>query len=746
MNVLAGEQRAGTAASHPATYDYADSAVDLRRLIGGVWRRRRLMFAIVVAVMGLVIAFLLTATPKYTSEAQVLVENGESPFTRPQQEAPLQLPSVTEDDVRSQAQVLMSHDLGERVVEALQLYKYPEFDPVSRGLSPVRQLLVTLGLSSDPRDTPPQQRALRAYFDKLIVYPITGSRVITIEFTSKDPRIAAEVANTLAENYVTSTQEVKFGHTQKAVDWLAEQIELLRDEVVKSEAAVERYRAEHGLFQAETTTLNTQELAGINSQIILAAAARSEAQARARAIREMLDREGGVEASADVLNSELIQRLREQQVALQRQMADLSMTYLPSHPRMQRLQSEIDNLSSEIRREALKIVEGLEQEASVQGSREAALRASLNELKERTATSNQYQVQLRALEREAAANRELLESFLRRYSEASARQDVLSLPPSARIISRAQVLSSPSFPKTGAILALGLVGSVVLALVVAFLAEVLSPAAGPATATATTGSLSGNGTRLPPAPPPPPPAPAVAVLTELPPVADASGPERRAAEVVRTPASPYTVAMHTLAEAVHARLSELGGKRILVTSPADDETRAVTAAGLARVFALRGLNPVVIDADSDADLLQECYGLGTGPGLAEFLAGHAAFADVVAADPQSGAAVVRAGADVAGARALVGSDRMAVLLDALDRSYDVALVVAGPSDDPAVRALAGWVQYCVMVAPDRATGEAAVTELAQQPQTVRDRAEIGLVIARGDSQGGRLFARRRQAA
>src|SRR5690606_16252149 len=175
MNVLAGEQRAGTAASHPATYDYADSAVDLRRLIGGVWRRRRLMFAIVVAVMGLVIAFLLTATPKYTSEAQVLVENGESPFTRPQQEAPLQLPSVTEDDVRSQAQVLMSHDLGERVVEALQLYKYPEFDPVSRGLSPVRQLLVTLGLSSDPRDTPPQQRALRAYFDKLIVYPITGS-------------------------------------------------------------------------------------------------------------------------------------------------------------------------------------------------------------------------------------------------------------------------------------------------------------------------------------------------------------------------------------------------------------------------------------------------------------------------------------------------------------------------------------------------------------------------------------------
>ncbi len=46
-------------------------------------------------------------------------------------------------------------------------------------------------------------------------------------------------------------------------------------------------------------------------------------------------------------------------------------------------------------------------------------------------------MQLRALEREAKTERELLESYLAKYREASARDNINAAPPEARIISRA---------------------------------------------------------------------------------------------------------------------------------------------------------------------------------------------------------------------------------------------------------------------------------------------------------------------
>src|SRR5690606_38152531 len=73
--------------------------------------------------------------------------------------------------------------------------------------------------------------------------------------------------------------------------------------------------------------------------------------------------------------------------------------------------------------------------------------ADLNRLKAESARADGDLVELRALEREATAQRQLLESYLSRFREATSRGDGNYVPADARIFSRATAPSEPYFPK-----------------------------------------------------------------------------------------------------------------------------------------------------------------------------------------------------------------------------------------------------------------------------------------------------------
>ena len=131
---------------------------------------------------------------------------------------------------------------------------------------------------------------------------------------------------------------------------------------------------------------------------------------------------------------------------------------------MKQLASELTDVRMQIRQEAGKIVQGLENEAEVASARETSLRNSLNEAKSQTSGQSDAEIKLRALEREAKANRDLLESYLARYRDASARHDVSAVPANATIVSRAHASTKPSFPKRGPMSALAAAATALLGL------------------------------------------------------------------------------------------------------------------------------------------------------------------------------------------------------------------------------------------------------------------------------------------
>jgi Mrp family chromosome partitioning ATPase len=110
------------------------------------------------------------------------------------------------------------------------------------------------------------------------------------------------------------------------------------------------------------------------------------------------------------------------------------------------------------------MVEGLKNEAEVASARETSLRNSLNDAKAQASGQSDAEIKLRALEREAKSNRDLLESYLARYRDASARHDMGAVPAQAAIVSRAHASILPSFPKRGPLTLLVIAAMALLAL------------------------------------------------------------------------------------------------------------------------------------------------------------------------------------------------------------------------------------------------------------------------------------------
>ncbi|MEM7429302.1 MAG: Wzz/FepE/Etk N-terminal domain-containing protein, partial [Pseudomonadota bacterium] len=512
-----GGQPAGQGAINMLPANSNEGSVDLAAVFSGMWRRKLLMVTIFAVIVAAAAAFVFTATPKYTAISKVLIIDRAANYRDPNLGAAQQNSTtrVGEREVRSQAEVIRSRDLAVRVAKALKLNQVREFVSPGASSSPMAKFEKMLGLGkqaqnngNDPNAV--ERRVVGRLTKNLTAYPVQRSKVIKVEYESPNPATAAAVANAYTKLYVNWTQEVQRDDARGATGWLSGQIKRLQDKLAEEEADVEAFRARAGLVrgQSQNSTLAQDELSELNRQIALAAAARAEAEAKADAIRRMLQETGSVAASNDVINSNLIQRLREQEIALGRRLAELRTTYLSSHPRIVSARQEIRDVRREIRVEALKIVEGLEQQAAVTTAREASLRASLNELKAKSSASKQDEVKLRAMERKAKASREQLELYIKRQTDADSRQDLVAQAPGARIIAAAAVPSKPSFPKKAPTLLVAVAAAIAIALLVAFLLEAINPRHRPL--------VMGVVAQAPSMPPQEPAAPAPQPLQEAP--------------------------------------------------------------------------------------------------------------------------------------------------------------------------------------------------------------------------------------
>ena len=177
--------------------------LDVRALGHALLRNKRWIIVPTLLATVLSIAAVNLVTPRYKSEARILIDGRENIFLRPNGERnDEQRAGLDAEAVTSQVQLLLSRDLARDIIKKNKLATLPEFDPVLGGLSPLKSLLALFGIGRDPFSLTPEERVLDAYFDRYTAYAVDKSRVIVIEFQSRDPDLAAEIGRRLRNGYI----------------------------------------------------------------------------------------------------------------------------------------------------------------------------------------------------------------------------------------------------------------------------------------------------------------------------------------------------------------------------------------------------------------------------------------------------------------------------------------------------------------------------------------------------------------
>lgn len=675
--------------------------LDLRSIWRVLLRKKRLIIIPTLLAFALSLLIVNLITPRYKSEARILIDGRENVFLRPTGERNEERNALDPEAVASQVQLVLSRDLAREVIKKNKLAENPEFDPVLRGVSPIKSLLALFGIGRDPLRMTPEERVLEAYYDRLTAYAVDKSRVIVIEFQSHDPELAARIANSIADGYLVLQLSARQEQAKAAGQWLSGEIDNLRKKVADAESRVEEFRSKSSLFiGTNNTSLSNQQLGEINTQLNNARALKSDAESKSRLIRGMLQTGKSIEAS-EVLNSELIRRLSEQRVTLRAQLAEQSSTLLDRHPRIRELKAQLADLDRQLREEADKISRSLENDARIASGRVESLSASLDQLKKLATSSNGDDVKLRALEREAKAQRDLLESYLAKYREATTRENIDAAPSDGRVISRAIVSNTPAYPKKLPIVLIATLATLMLAagtIATGELLRITSPR---------NLAAANSGLALP------------------------AAPGIREFRVDPAPAADLAEIDHL---ANDLRAAGEAAHRITVMGTGQNESIMLAALALARLLT-NSAKVVLVDLSPSSSALTATSVDPAAPGLADLMLGETSFGQVITRDRLSPLHLVGAGRSDAD-RSLLQSPRLAIALDALLGVYDHVLLVVGTATDLPAKLLTEQARAIVVPDPSmnadarmrmssqlKAIGFATVTML--DPASLRSDTQLG---------------------
>ena len=694
---------------------------DMRGLGRALWRNKKMILGL--TLLSAAAAFLVVnmITPRYRSESRLLLEVRENVFMRAEADkSGGALATIDPEAVTSQIQVVLSRDLAREVIKKENLAANPEFDPMVSGTSLLRTLLGLIGIGRDPSTMSQDERTLEAYYDRLNVFAIEKSRVISVDFSSANPEVAARVANAVAENYLAMQQSAKQDQTRAAGNWLAVEIDKMRKKVEEAEAKVEEYRVKSNLFVgSNNSSLPNQQLTEINSQISAARGQKADLEARARQLRDQV-RSGKQVESSDIANSDSMRRLVEQRAALRSQLAEQSSTLLDQHPRIKELKAQIGEADRQIKIEGERLARQLDNDAAVAGNRVESLTASLDQVKKLASQSNEQDVQLRALEREAKTQRDLLESYLVKYREASARDNINAAPPEARIISRATPAIKPAYPK-----------KLPTVLIAAFAAFALSAGftvtgalLGPAPSSSYAYGYAAAGYDAPAFEPQPTPA-----MAPPPPPRIASPPLVPAAGVADGPAA-VSLPVSTVEQiARNLRAAGDAGRRVTVVGTMRNVGTTYAAIMLARALA-KDANVVLVDLAFGAPNLSVISTDPKAPGIAELVRGAASFGDIITRDQYSNVHLVATGNVGNDGATLAASPMLATVIEALVRSYDHVVLDVGSAADVAVERFAPLATRAVLVAADPAH---PATRAARERLMMAGFADVTLLAGRAQA-------------
>ncbi|WP_375412297.1 exopolysaccharide transport family protein [uncultured Bradyrhizobium sp.] len=433
------------AAPPPARF----SVTDLVRLL---WRRKVPIAAAAIICACTAVMIGKSLTPRYAATAQLYVDPRELQLVDRELTPRSQDIAGLSMVVESQARLITSNNVLLRVIDDRKLERDPEFGGEASGL--LRSLSGLIGLSGGPTASADNGKmsALDALNRHINVKRTDRTYVVDIEVWSHEPAKAAMLANAVSAAYLAESKQSQADAARRATTDLSSRLKELQDRLRTSENALAIYKAQNNFVGTQDTLVSDQQLSAITQRLANAHALTLDAQAKYDQIEA--SRRGATDAGAipEALQSPTIANLRAQYAEARRKHAELSSELGPRHPSLKNMEKQVEDLRRNITEELSRFSQSAKNDLTRARDYEASLTKALDQQKHQSVDLSQASVQLRELERDVEANRNVYQSFLKRSRETE-EQETLNTS-AARIIGEAAAPQRRAFPPAMSLIAM----------------------------------------------------------------------------------------------------------------------------------------------------------------------------------------------------------------------------------------------------------------------------------------------------
>lgn len=718
--------------------------------VGVAFFRRQARPIIGCAALGMVLglAYLGTATPKYTAIANVVIDTRSArPVGNEQAPADWQSESAY---IESQVEMMQSPATLRGVVDQLHLDHNPLFVPptpgvIARVIDAVKHAIPGVGPSGPQLDpaTQAKARAGIALSHMLTVSRVGATSVIDVGVTTPDRNLSAQLANATTEAYMAQQLDAISATTRRAGAWLQSRVGQLRGQAVDADRAVQEYKAQHNIVDVGTASgvglMNEQELGQLNQQVTAAQSRVAETQARfERAKASTVD---GVSAGMlpDALHDPVMVAMLQQYSDAVRREADLKARMGPTHGAVILQHNQVMELQRNIQAELGRLTETYRTDFQVAQANLQAIQAKLAQQVKAAAQTNVQRTELRSLQTSADAYRQIYENFLQRFNQVMQDQ---SYPISdARVAAPALPPLDRSAPRTKIVLAVALTLGTALGMVIAVTREAMDASVRTVAQLLEATGLDCLGT-----------VPQIVALAcrgdwRRSSRARVRGRAKRGELLVPTAFRQAAVSQDSpVAEAVHAvrvaaaRQSARGREVRVIgcVSALADEGTSTFAANLAFALAASGQRTTLVDWNTESPWLTRILAPDNQVGVLEVAAREASLFDMYQIDAETGLRFI--GQSLSGKRRFPPqAEQVRGILADLRAQNDVVIVDLPPmqSSSAAVR-MADMVDGFVLVARWGSTPQAVLGETLSRTAAV-DALFLGAVLSRCAPDRMRLY-------
>jgi succinoglycan biosynthesis transport protein ExoP len=379
-------------------------------------------------------------------------------------------------DMQTQVDILKSDTLTLQVIKELNLEQNADFRPKFNLMGTVLGLISPAG-PKDPAgaslDNSPlrRNRALKTFAAQLSVKAIAGTRLIEVDFSNRDPNVAAEVVNHLIQALIDYTFQTRFNATNQISGWLESQLGDLRKHTEDLQAKVVALQQSSGIFgvggtdlqgkpvvyspvldrlQQSSALLTQAEISRVVKESIYKIANTGNAEL----ISQLSGTGIGGPSSQGLANSlSLIQSLRTQEATLNAQIGQDASQFGQNYPKLAEEQASLSSVENSLQKEINRVMMRAKNDYDIAVQTEDGARNIYNQDQAAAEKLNDKTIGYTLVSREAEQSDLLYQDLLKRLREAGILEGLHSS--NLTIVDRASPPSRPNRPNVPVYLALG---------------------------------------------------------------------------------------------------------------------------------------------------------------------------------------------------------------------------------------------------------------------------------------------------